>query len=174
VIEKGRHPFFVAVRWLFVAAWAGLIWKLLTLPSEETPDISFIPFSDKLGHAGLYFIWGLLLCWSVDRSFRQLSRIGVGVVVVLAAACYGVASEIYQSGIGRDADVMDAIADTAGALIAQYLYFSVRLRNSLRRLILERIPGKRVHRRGVHAPFESTRLPDAGRNGGEREQRTKS
>jgi VanZ family protein len=162
VIEKGRNAFFTAVKWLLVVAWAGMIWKLLTLPGDETPDISFIPFADKFGHAGLYFIWGLLICWSVQRSFRQLSRVGVGVVAVFASALYGVASEIYQAGIGRDADVLDVFADAAGALLAQYLYFSTIVRSVLKRMIAGRISAERRDRRQVLSSFAKANPPEKG------------
>jgi len=143
-MRERRSSFFTAVGWLLVVGWAGVIWKLLTLPGEETPDIGFIPFGDKFGHAGLYFIWGFVICWSVEKSFRQLSRVGVGTAAVFAAALYGIASEIYQSGIGRDADLLDVLADTAGALLAQFLYFSITVRTALRRAIAGRMsPEKR-------------------------------
>ncbi len=166
MIEKRRNPLFTVLIWLPVAAWAGVIWRLLTLPSEETPDITFLPFSDKLGHCGLYFIWGLLVCWAVEKSFHRLSRLGIGAVTVLAGGLYGAASEIYQSSIGREADALDLLADTAGALIGQYLYFSARVRSALSRLVVERIRGARHSHREV--------LSSVRRDVEEKQQGTKS
>jgi VanZ family protein len=135
-VTRSRGSFlFAGLRWLFVAAWAGVIWKLLTLPSEETPDVSFIPLGDKLGHIGIYCVWGLLISWAATRSFQNPPRLAVGVAVVLAGAAYGAISEIYQAQIGRDTDLLDAIADTAGAFLAQFLYFSPKINALLKRLV---------------------------------------
>jgi VanZ family protein len=140
-VTRSRGSFlFAGLRWLLVAAWAGVIWKLLTLPAEETPDVSFIPSGDKLGHVAVYCIWGLLISWAVTRSFREPSRLAVGVAVVLAGTAYGVISEIYQAQIGRDPDLLDVAADTAGALLAQFLYFSPKINALLKRVISRRMP----------------------------------
>lgn len=125
-MTRRRRFLLLGSRWLLVAAWAAFIWKLLTLPAEETPDVSFIPFADKLGHIGIYCAWGLLICWAATRSFRNPSRLAVGVAVVLAGAAYGVISEVYQAQIGRDFEVLDIAADTAGAFLGQFLYLSPR------------------------------------------------
>lgn len=128
----------LGLRWLCVAAWAAFIWKLLTLPAEQTPDVGFIPFADKLAHIGIYCAWGLLICWAATRSFRNPSRLAVGVAVVLAGAAYGVVSELYQARIGREPEVLDVLADTAGAFLGQFLYFSPRASALFRRMIPRR------------------------------------
>lgn len=138
VIRGTRKPFLTGARWFLAAAWAGGIWRLLTLPAEEAPDVSFIPFGDKLGHIVLYCVWGILVCWAVERSFRGLSRLGVGFISVVAAILYGIVSEVYQAGIGRDADVLDVLADTVGAIAAQYLYFSPKVKAFFARAISRR------------------------------------
>lgn len=135
-MTRSRGSFlFAGLRWLLVAAWATVIWRLLTLPAEETPDVSFIPSADKLGHIGVYCAWGLLICWAVTRSFQKPSRLAVGVAVVMAGAAYGVISEIYQAQIGRDPDLLDVAADTAGAFLAQFLYFSPKMNVLLKRVV---------------------------------------
>ncbi len=139
VIRGARRPFLIALSWVLVAGWAGFIWALLTLPGEQTPDVSFIPFGDKLGHAGLYFIWGLLVCWAAVGSFRLLSRLGVAAACVAAAALYGAVSEVYQARIGREADVLDIGADLLGAIAAQYIWFSPRVRTFLKSGIRRRV-----------------------------------
>ncbi len=147
MIRDERRPFFLVLKWLLVAGWAGFIWILLTLPAEQTPDVSFIPFGDKLGHAGVYCVWGLLICWAWEGSFRALSRFGVGAVCLTVTAAYGVLSEVYQVGIGRDADSLDVAADLVGAVVAQYLYFSPRVKALLKKRMTGRIIAMR---RGRH------------------------
>lgn len=143
-MTRSRGSFlFAGLRWLLVAAWAAVIWRLLTLPPEETPDVSFIPSADKLGHVAVYCIWGLLISWAATRSFQNPARLAVGVAVVVAGAAYGVISEIYQAQIGRDPDLLDVAADTVGALLAQFLYFSPRANALLRRVISRRMPHSR-------------------------------
>jgi VanZ family protein len=138
VTRRGGSALQVSLRWLSVLGWAGIIWWMLTLPGEETPDIGFIPLGDKLGHAAAYCLWGFLICWAADKSFRALSRTGIAVVSVLAATVYGILSELYQAGIGRDAELLDVLADVAGAVAAPYLYFSPKLRAMLNRIIAGR------------------------------------
>lgn len=133
----------LGLRWLLVAAWAAFIWKLLTLPAEQTPDVGFIPFADKLGHMGIYCAWGLLICWAATRSARNSSRLAIGVAVVLAGSAYGLLSEIYQARIGRDFEILDIVADTFGAFLGQFLYFSPTARALFRRMIPRRTPRSR-------------------------------
>ena len=149
---RRRRLFATGFRWLAVLAWAGLIWRLITLSPEKMPGIGFIDWEDKVGHAGVFCVWGFLICWAVSRpagSLHALSRTGVAVMSVLAGAAYGVLTELYQAGIGRNADVLDMLADVAGAVVAPYLYFSSKLRDLVKRVTAKR--GGRMRRVGRQA-----------------------
>jgi VanZ family protein len=147
--------------WFLVAGWGAVIWRLLTLPPEETPDVTFIPFGDKFGHVGLYGVWGLLICSAAQRSFRALTTSGVRLTAVLAAAAYGVATEIYQPGIGREAEVLDLLADVVGAVVAQWLFFSPKTKALLRK-VASRLPFfARTGTRQVPSPLRESPPSDS-------------
>lgn len=131
----GRGAFAAGVKWFLAAGWSGIIWTLLTLPSEKTPDIGFIPLGDKLGHVALYCVWSILICWAANTSLRALSVIGIRFLVVLAAIVYGSALEVYQAGIGRDMDIVDIIADALGAVAGQWFFFSPKAKAAFQRTI---------------------------------------
>lgn len=132
--HRGRSALSIAVPWLAVFLWAGIIWWAMTLPSGNTPDLGFIPMEDKLGHAAVHGIWALLICWAADRSLRFLSRAGISLAAVLATAAYVTVSEIHQAAIGRDADVVDGLAGVIGAIVACLVYFSPKCRRLLDKL----------------------------------------
>lgn len=160
------------MRWLTVLAWGGVIWWLLTLPPDDVPEVPSIPLGDKLGHIAVFCIWGFLICWATDKSFRALSKAGVGLVSVLAVSAYGIAAEFSQAAVGRDAELLDVLADIAGAVFAMYLYFSPRPR-----AILRRVFGKRAFASGELGapalsfqgkPASEKELESAGEGEGER------
>ena len=134
MIHRERSALTVVVPWLAVVLWAGIIWWAMTLPGESTPDVSFIPMGDKLGHAALHFVWAFLICWAADRSLRFLSRTGISLAAVLATAAYATVSEIHQAGIGRDADVVDGLAGVVGSIVACLVYFSPKAKRLLDKL----------------------------------------
>jgi VanZ family protein len=158
VISDRRGRLLTGLRWVLVGTWTGFIWWLVTLPEDNTPDVSYIPLGDKLGHAAMFCLWAILVCWAIEKSFRVLSRKGAAVFAVVGAVAYGVAVEIYQAGIGRDADVLDALADLAGALIAVYLYHSPGVKRLLRKALgTLAIRGVSVKQTGPSLPAASER-----------------
>jgi len=147
MIGPRRSLFVEGLRWLAVLAWAGVIWWLITLSPEKMPGIGFIDWEDKVGHVGVFGVWGLLICWAASRpagSLHALSRTGVAVMSMLAGAAYGLLTELYQAGIGRNADVLDVLANVVGAVLAPYLYFSSKLKDLVRRVTAKR--GGRIRR----------------------------
>ena len=85
-------------------AFAG---SLVVLFSPKTPDGVGSHGRDKLIHACLFG----LLAFLAQRAY------GFGLLLVLA---YAVVSEVLQAvlPIGRDGNVLDALADMTGALLA--------------------------------------------------------
>ncbi len=143
MIPRGRASLTAGLRWLSVLGWAGIIGWLVTLPSDEIPDIGFPPFRDKIGHAAVYGIWAILICWAAQKSFRALSRTGVVVLSLFAATLYGIVLELYQPKVGRHTDLLDVLANTTGAVLGCYVYFSSKVRTVLKRITSTRtIPVK--------------------------------
>lgn len=95
---------------LMALGWMGLIFFLSHQPSLPTP--SLFPHQDKLFHAVTYGVLGLLLQGGLpDTPGRWL-------LAWLMASLYGCSDEIHQLFVpGRSADLLDLLADSAGALL---------------------------------------------------------
>jgi VanZ family protein len=106
---------------LVFAGLAAAIAYLSLAPAEDTPTGGL--FWDKAQHAAAY----LVLTGAGLVFFPRRSRI-----VFFGVLAFGVGIEVLQSamGFGRDGDWRDAVANTAGALVALRL---VQLWRKLRR-----------------------------------------
>ncbi len=97
-------------------AYAGLIFAL----SAQSDPLRFLPpdvlLQDKLLHAIEYSALGALLVPALQLAGRS-----PGAALVLAAglaSLYGASDEIHQSFVpGRNADVLDWVADTLGGAL---------------------------------------------------------
>ncbi|HNR93731.1 MAG TPA: VanZ family protein [Kiritimatiellia bacterium] len=100
--------------WLPPAAWAGLIFGLSSWSGPERPPPLWFPGLDKLAHAVLFGVLGLLL-FRAFASSRGMHR-----AVILAAAVtalYGATDEWHQSfNAARSVELMDFVADCAGGI----------------------------------------------------------
>jgi len=100
-------------------AWMALLFYLSHQPGLDVPML--FPGQDKVIHAGVYAVLGALLLAAQPRqaqgySWRQIN------ISALIASLYGLGDEIHQYFIpGRSTEVLDWLADTAGALIAASL-----------------------------------------------------
>jgi VanZ family protein len=108
--------------WLPVVLYAGLIFLLSSL--EHPPPLTEqIRFGDKMAHALGYGVFGFLL-------LRGLKRSGAPWPLFLAwgiATLYGVSDELHQYFVpGRDADLLDLLADSVGALVGGFAYLGAR------------------------------------------------
>ncbi|MGB5726017.1 MAG: VanZ family protein, partial [Thiogranum sp.] len=79
------------------------------------------PGQDKVFHAAVYALLGLLLLAAQPRKAQGYSWRQVG-ISVLIASLYGLSDEIHQYFIpGRSSEVLDWVADSLGALIGALL-----------------------------------------------------
>lgn len=96
--------------WLHLGLWVALVFGVSSIPDLKPPG-SGAPGIDKLFHAGEYAVLG----WLWGRA-RRRSRWAAAQAALFGAFLGGL-DELYQGGItGRERDVLDAGADTAGAL----------------------------------------------------------
>jgi VanZ family protein len=74
---------------------------------------------DKWVHAFLFGVQGVLLGMALLQMGPTGHRTGLLVIATLLAITYGGLIEVLQAsmGDGREGDVMDLLADTAGALL---------------------------------------------------------
>lgn len=110
-----RRPF---PRWLNATGWlAALAWSAFLVIQSGSPTVGgflarilahFPAGADKVGHAAAYTVLGALLTLATGRVW----------VAVLVSALFGVSDEIHQYFVpGRTAEVLDVVADAAGALV---------------------------------------------------------
>ena len=104
------------IGWGPAALWAAV---LFLLSAWSSPAISLHSGTDKLVHGGAYLILGLSLAWG---RVRTTSEVPV-VLLVPAGAGYGVLNEGYQVFVpGREAELLDALANTLGVLAGHGLF----------------------------------------------------
>lgn len=109
--------------------WMGVIFWESSKTSNEIPSFS-IPHLDKVIHAGIYGILGLLLFHAVGR-LRPPWSYRTALIATIIASLYGITDEVHQMSVaGRTAEVADWVADTLGACIS---FFSAYLVNRTNR-----------------------------------------
>jgi VanZ family protein len=107
--------------WLPLIAYCVLIYIQSDHPSPES--IPSFRFSDKLLHFVAYAVMGVLFY----RAYQTLPfKNNIQLVMLLSmisASLYGISDEIHQSFVPlRNAQLLDAIADTFGAICGVRLY----------------------------------------------------
>ena len=125
-MPRARRPSLAGPRaaWPLVAfAWALLVWWLLTFePRSGAPldvdwlPVMFLPWTDKLAHAGLFFVQALLV---VRAAVERLGRGRALLLAFIVCLALGAATELRQRSVPhRDADLADFGANVAGAMAA--------------------------------------------------------
>ena len=102
--------------WLPALLWAGLIFVLSSIPGTSLPTVD-LPQADKLVHALIYAVLGVLLLRALERG-RPVGRRATSLIVAAIAltTLYGVSDEIHQLWTPhRSADWRDVVADGVGA-----------------------------------------------------------
>ena len=104
---------------LLTLVWMALLFYFSHQPSLDTPML--FAHQDKVLHASLYAVLGVLLLTAQPLQTGGYSWRQAGISALLASL-YGLSDEIHQYFVpGRDSDVLDWVADSAGALIAAFL-----------------------------------------------------
>ena len=99
------------------------------------PLLPYLPGSDKVVHAGWFFLLGLL-AYRAARNGEGWPRRRTTLVLVLGALLWGISDEAHQFFVpGRDVEAADVAADVAGAAVA-----AVVAEPLLRRLRLATVP----------------------------------
>ncbi|HOZ76854.1 MAG TPA: VanZ family protein [Ferruginibacter sp.] len=108
-------------------AWFLFVLALICMPGEDLPEEPGwfnIPHLDKIVHAGLF---GGLVFWFC-LPFRKMmitrpQKINWFIKITIASILWGIATEYIQKFFltGRQFDLVDWAADSAGAIIAFFL-----------------------------------------------------
>lgn len=103
----------VLVAYLPAALWAAVLFLLGG--QQELRGLALPAGVDKLVHLGLYAVLGGLAGWGWFRARRWPAAWWPIAAVMLVGAC----DEMHQRTVpGRSAEIMDFLADAAGAVVA--------------------------------------------------------
>jgi len=101
--------------WAPVVAYMALIFFLSGLSQPPAPT----NVSDKTLHLAAYFVLGVLALRAVLGGLPRLVTRHGAVLAMLIAIGYGAFDEVHQWFVpGRNADVLDLLADSAGVAAA--------------------------------------------------------
>ena len=114
-------------RFLPGIAWFFIIALLTLMPGNDLPEVGWldsIKNFDKIVHAGLFGGLTFLLCWPYFSSplpFQKKTNFFTR--VALAASVWGLTVEFLQKYYirGRDFDLLDWAADSAGIIISLWI-----------------------------------------------------
>ena len=120
----------VAIWGAALVAIGATIWS--SFGATRTADVLG---SDKLGHGLAYAVDTFLLLLAVVwRPGRPQALVAWVVPILLAVALLGGAIELAQEAVGRDADLLDWLADVFGIAIAGLVFRALRVRFGASRL----------------------------------------
>lgn len=116
--------------WISIAVWASIILVLCGMPPQDVDKIKFIdiPYLDKLVHFGLYFVLALLIMAILTLNSKLKKSRWANLITILSCLLYGWLIEVMQRAFfpGRSYELMDVVADTAGAVVGVLLYRTIR------------------------------------------------
>ncbi|MDA8211200.1 MAG: VanZ family protein [Clostridia bacterium] len=108
--------------WVPVVFYMGVIFYF----SSKTGGQVALPTPDYVAHGTEYFglSWLVRWAWSGSRAGRPEQGCRVA---ILFCFIYGISDEFHQSFVpGRTPDAVDLLADTAGAALAQAVWYGWR------------------------------------------------
>ena len=118
IIDRVRR---LALDWLPVLAWAGMIFALSSVPDLGTGLGTWDLVLRKLAHAAEYAILALLVLRATRSPW----------LAVVLAGLYAVSDEVHQTFVeGRQGSVRDIVIDTLGATIGVLAWLTVSRRRA--------------------------------------------
>jgi len=95
---------------------------LSSLPDFQAPEL-FPKYSDKIVHLIEYMIWGILFLLMLKQEDRIQNVWRALFIMLIFGVILGILDEFHQMFVsGRNADIIDLIADSAGLAIAMILF----------------------------------------------------
>ncbi|MDD5306777.1 MAG: VanZ family protein [Deltaproteobacteria bacterium] len=120
-MQKGNR-LRICLDWAPAIGIAAGIFALSSIPGSAFPSIRW-PYADKIAHAALYGLLGLLLALALRRTGRTWGWVRLIAVATIIAAAYGITDELHQKLTPfRSPDPFDAMADAVGALFGAAFY----------------------------------------------------
>ena len=114
------------IYWLPLIIYCLFIFLQSSRPSpEHIPDFRFL---DKFLHVGAYGLLGILFYRAYETLPLKARKNLLILFSIGSATLYGISDEIHQYFVpDRDADILDAVANTIGSISGVYLYHSWRV-----------------------------------------------
>lgn len=120
---RGRAS--VALAWLPAVLYMALIWTLSSLSLSDV-SVSRFPFGDKGVHFVEYGVLAFLLAHAAFRTWPRHHPLRTGSLAVLVASLWGFVDEVHQGFVpGRSSEVLDLVADAAGAVAGASLRYAL-------------------------------------------------
>ncbi|MDQ6954603.1 MAG: VanZ family protein [Mariprofundaceae bacterium] len=114
---------------LFLTAYCLLIFMLSAQSTLPTP-LKF-PHQDKLIHATAYAIMAWLAWHAFSHHIK--SHLSLAAISIVFVSMYGITDEFHQSFVaGRNADILDWLADTIGGVCMVLTIYYWQLRRSFK------------------------------------------
>lgn len=114
----------ILIFWLPLVVWLLVVYNFSATPAKDLPQIN-VPYIDKLFHAVVYFVFGVLLIRAFDKSDFNVSLAKLAVLAIIISICYGISDELHQLFVqGRSCEVFDFLADCAGSFTGIFLYMA--------------------------------------------------
>jgi VanZ family protein len=109
--------------WIYRApaiVWGFVILYLSLAPVHDLDPGWSLKVSDKLIHGILYLTWVTLLYFGTSRAYKKSVSRRKMLFYWASAVVFGAGIELMQGwmALGRSADVLDALANTGGAVLA--------------------------------------------------------
>ncbi len=119
IVQSKLKSFFIY--WFPLTVYCLAIYIQSGQPSpERIPDVHFL---DKILHFGAYGLLGFLFFRAYETLPLKNSKNLLILISIGSATLYGISDEIHQYFVPfRQADIMDAVANTIGSICGVYLY----------------------------------------------------
>jgi VanZ family protein len=116
------------LRWIPALAWSAVVFTLTSIPNPDLPDV---PGGDKVAHAMMYGVLGVLVAYALAPYRRRAAWLAVAFAITAVVAAV---DEMHQRYIpGRSESVADWIADVSGAGLALLVSAAMWRRRELTR-----------------------------------------
>jgi len=129
------RPIFIRF-WLPVIAWMIVISAISSAPADNIPDLGLVG-ADKFVHFTEFLVFGMILLRALSGSNLKINLFWMVVLSIIISCFYAAIDELHQLLVpgrpacldinslqsGRQADIFDFLADTAGAILGAFLYF---------------------------------------------------
>ena len=111
----------LAVIWLPLFIWMGVIFFFSSVPGENIP--SLFPLQDVLFHAIIYAVLGYLFARMLKNTSSGIPSLKIFVFTALFTCGYGLSDEFHQLFVpGRVFSLLDLLTDVAGGIAGSLFY----------------------------------------------------